>query len=112
MMIVPALPHGLIAALPHPSANTTRPADTPIVVQILSARDGAVSYKINQDDVAIDDLGSRLSALLSVRAEKVFTIRGDSNVDFSTVARVMDVGKGAGADHVGLITLTTASDRP
>jgi len=31
-------------------------------------------------------------------------IKGDDNLDFSTVARVVDIGKGAGADHIGLIT--------
>jgi biopolymer transport protein ExbD len=31
-------------------------------------------------------------------------IKGDGNLDFSTVAQVMDIGKGAGADHIGLIT--------
>ena len=63
-----------------------------------------VTYTINQDNVAITDLGTRLSALLSVRAEKVFSIRGDGNLDFSTVAKVMDIGKAAGADHIGLLT--------
>ena len=31
-------------------------------------------------------------------------IKGDDNLNFSTVAQVMDIGKGAGADHIGLIT--------
>jgi biopolymer transport protein TolR len=104
MVIVPALPRGLNAALPQQSSNSARNLETPIVVQILSSRDGAVSYKINQSEVAINDLGDRLSALLSIRAEKVFGIRGDNDLDFSTVARVMDIGKGAGADHIGLMT--------
>jgi biopolymer transport protein TolR len=54
--------------------------------------------------VSVNDLGSRLSAIFSVRADKVMCIKGDDSLDFSTVARVMDIGKGAGADHIGLIT--------
>ena len=103
MIIVPAIPHGLNAALPQQSANPAQSPDTPILVQIMSTRDGQVSYKINQEDVSLNDLASRLSGLLSVRAEKVMCIRADSNLVFSTVARVVDIGKGAGADHIGLM---------
>jgi biopolymer transport protein TolR len=104
MVIAPAIPHGLNAALPHRSVSPTQNPDVPIVVQIMSDRDGLLHYKINQDNVSFSDLGSRLSAMFSVRANKAMCIRGDDNLDFSTVARVMDIGKGAGADRIGLFT--------
>lgn len=104
MVIAPALPHGMNAALPQRSANSIGSSDTPIVVRIIRARDGLLSYKINQDSVSIDDLGSRLSAIFSIRANRVMCIQGDDTLDFSTVARVLDIGRGAGADHIGLIT--------
>jgi biopolymer transport protein TolR len=103
MVIAPAMPHGLDAALPQRSRNSNEIPDAPIVVQITSTRDG-LSYKINQANVNIDDLGSRLNAIFSVRAQKVMCIKGDDNLDFATVARVVDIGKGAGAEHVGLLT--------
>jgi biopolymer transport protein ExbD len=31
-------------------------------------------------------------------------IKADDQVDFSTVAQVMNIGKGAGVEHVGLLT--------
>ena len=71
---------------------------------IRSSRGGPLSYKINQDDVSINDLGNRLNTIFSIRAERVMFIKGDDNLNFSTVAQVMDIGKGAGADHIGLIT--------
>jgi biopolymer transport protein ExbD len=108
MVIAPAIPRGLHAALPQRSLNPAQSFDTPIVVEITSSRDGQLSYKINQDIVTIGDLGNRLSALLSLRAQKVVCIKGSDNLDFSAVARVMDIGKGAGADHIGLLT---AKDR-
>jgi biopolymer transport protein ExbD len=104
MVIAPAIPHGLDAALPQRSVNPTQIPETPIVVQIIYARDGLVSYKINQDNVSINDLGGRLSAIFSVRANKVMCIKGDDKLEFSTVARVLDIGKSAGADHIGLLT--------
>lgn len=104
MVIAPAMPHGLDAVLPQRSVNPIQSPGTPIVVQIISARDGLLSYKINQDNVSINDLGSRLSAIFLLRANKAMCIKADDNLDFSTVALVLDIGKGAGADRVGLIT--------
>jgi len=108
MVIAPAIPNGLDAVLPHRSVNSMGSVETPIVVQIVRARDGLLSYKINQDAVSINDLGSQLSAIFSIRANKVMCIQGDDSLDFSAVAQVMDIGRGAGADHIGLIT---AKDR-
>ena len=104
MVIVPAMPHGLDAALPKRSENPAQSPETAIVVRIISASDGLVSYKINQDDVKINDLGSRLTAIFSSRANRVMCIKADDEVDFFRVAQVMDIGKGAGVDHVGLLT--------
>jgi Biopolymer transport protein len=104
MLIVPRVPHALNAALPHPAINTNINPETPVVIQILSAGNGLLSYKINQEAVSIDELGNRLSSILSARADKVMFVKGDENLDFSAVAKVMDIAKGAGADHIGLIT--------
>lgn len=104
MVIVPVVPHGLDAAMPRRFVNPNPRLETPVVVQIMSVRNGLVSYKINQDDVSLDELGRRLSSIFSVRADKVMFVKGDDHLDFSTIARVMDIGKGAGADHIGLMT--------
>ena len=104
MVIAPVIPDGLAAELPQRSANPAQNPDTPIVVQIIRTSDGQPSYKINQEDVSIHDLGNRLSAIFSIRADRVMCIKGDGNLDFSTVVQVMDIGKGAGADHIGLLT--------
>jgi biopolymer transport protein ExbD len=63
-----------------------------------------VSYKINQQNVSFNDLGTRLSTMFSLRAEKIMSIQAESNLEFSTVAQVVDIAKGSGADHVGLMT--------
>ena len=104
MVIVPAMPHGLDAALPKRSQNHAQTPENAIVVQILSASNGVASYKINQEEVSINDLGSRLTTIFSPRANRVMCIKADDQVDFSTVAQVMNIGKGAGVDHVGLLT--------
>ena len=104
MVIAPVLPHGLEAALPQPSVHPNAARDNPIVVEIVGAGDGSASYKINQQSVSLDELGRRLSAIFSLRAERVMFVKADDDLAFSTIARVVDIGKGAGADHIGLLT--------
>jgi biopolymer transport protein ExbD len=104
MVIVPMVPKGLDAALPRRSTTTNPKSEAAIVVQIMSSRDGLLHYKINQDDVSIGDLGTRLNHIFAARADKVMFVKGDENLDFSTIAKVMDIGKSAGAAHIGLLT--------
>jgi len=108
MVIAPVAPRGLATDLPQRSANANSRPEAPIVVRITSAPGGQLSYKINQDNVDLDELGSRLSAIFSVRADKAMFVKADTGTDdhlhFSTIAMVMDIGKSAGADHIGLLT--------
>ena len=79
--------------------------DRTIVVQIAHhPGGGAPSYKINQDDVAKAELESKLTAIFASRAERVMFVKGDEDLNFADVAEVIDMGHGAGVDHIGLIT--------
>ncbi len=106
MVIVPVTPKGLDALVPQPpkNPNQQQPNDRTIVVQILGGANGLATYKINQDDVAKNDLLTRLTAIFSTRAERVMFIKGDPNLNFADVAQVVDIGHAAGVDHIGLIT--------
>jgi biopolymer transport protein TolR len=108
MVIAPVAPHGVAANLPQRSLNANPRPEAPIVVRITSAGSGQLTYQINRDDVSLDELGSRLSAIFSDRADKAMFIKadtgGDDPLEFSTIARIIDIGKGAGADHIGLLT--------
>jgi biopolymer transport protein ExbD len=104
MVIVPVVPRGLDAALPQRNANPSSNSETAIVVQVMRAGNGPVSYRINQDKVSLSELGSRLSSILAFRANKVIFVKGDDGLDFATIAKVMNIVRGAGADHVGLLT--------
>jgi len=104
MVILPVTPLGLDTQVPQRSSNPNQVSDAAIVVQVFTLRAGQLGYKINEDNVAVNDLGSRLNAIFSVRANKTMFIKGDGNLDFSAVAQVVDIGKGAGAMNIGLIT--------
>jgi len=64
MVIVPVVPRGLDAALPQRAVNQSSSSETAVVVQVTRAGSGLVSYKINQDNVSIKELGSRLGGIL------------------------------------------------
>jgi biopolymer transport protein TolR len=104
MVILPVRPQWLDTQVPQRPSNPNQVPDTAIVVQVFTLRAGQPGYKINQVNVTVNDLGSRLKAIFSVRANKVMFIKGEGNLDFSAVAQVVDIGKGAGAINIGLIT--------
>ena len=58
MVIVPVTPKGLDALVPQPpkNPNQEQPNDRTIVVQIIWRRRRDPGYKINEDDVAKDEL--------------------------------------------------------
>ena len=104
MVIVPITPRGLNANVPQQPKTQSQQSDDAIVVQVLAEHNGQLSYKLNQDDVTINDLENRLSAIFALRADKVMFVKGDESVDFFAIAQVMDLGKSAGAIRVGLLT--------
>lgn len=103
MVITPRTPSGLKTLVPQPtppSKKQAQPDARTIVVQVLA--NGQV--KINQDDVNWSDLGSRLFNIFKERADRIAFVKGDDNVQFAQVAHAIDIMRGAGIDHVGLIT--------
>ncbi|MGC2160966.1 MAG: biopolymer transporter ExbD [Silvibacterium sp.] len=105
MVIVPVTPKGLDALVPQPPKNKTeQPNQQTVVLQIAGGASGVPSFKINNDDIAANQLRSRLDAIYSIRAEKVLFVQGDPNLNFSTVAQAIDIAHSVGVDHIGLIT--------
>jgi len=97
MAITPLSSMGLKAAVPQPgTAGDVRP----IVVQVFG--DGGL--KINGEKSSLETLGPRMQDIFRFRNEKVAFVTGDAKVDFSEVARVIDVIRTAGVEHVGLLT--------
>src|SRR5579863_2108582 len=107
MVIVPTTPHGLDALVPQPPKNPQQQQpqnDRTIVVQVLYRAGAPPAYKINEDDVTHAQLLPRLSEIYANRAERVMFVRGDDDVNFAAIADVIDIGKAANVDHIGLMT--------
>jgi biopolymer transport protein TolR len=107
MVIVPVTPRGLDALVPQPPKNPQQqqqPNDRTIVVQVLYRPGASPTYKINETDVQKAELLPKLTEIYSNRAERVMFVKGDDNLDFRYVADVIDIGRAANVDHIGLMT--------
>jgi len=110
MAVTPVMPKGLEALVPLPDQNSSQP-DAAIVLQILHTNTGQPAYKINDANVAKSELAGRLQTIFSARATKVMFIEADKDMEFGPIANGIDIAKGAGVDHVGLITPSIAAGR-
>jgi biopolymer transport protein ExbD len=107
MVIVPVTPKGLDALVPQPPKNPQQEQqknDRTIVIQILRGNGGAPQYKINETDVTKAELLPKLTEIYANRAERVMFVKGDDDIDFHYVAEVIDIGRAANVDHIGLMT--------
>ena len=103
MVITPLTPKGLEALVPQPNENEQQEEDVNQRTVVVSVSpDGSVM--INRDPSNFDVLGDHLTEIFKSRAERVMFVRGHPDLDFRDVARVIDIGKGAGVDKIGLIT--------
>jgi biopolymer transport protein ExbD len=108
LVITPTVPTGLPTLVPQPPSLQSKaepPNPHTVVVQVMQGG----KLMINQEQSDWNTLGLRLSDIFKDRAEKVAFIKGAEEVPFAQVARAIDVMRGAGIDHVGLITPGTMS---
>ena len=106
MVIVPVTPKGLDALVPQPpkNPNQQQPNDRTIVIQVLYKPGASPDYKINETPVQKSELLAKLTDIYANRAERVMFVKGDDDIDFRYVAEVIDIGRAANVDHIGLMT--------
>ena len=107
MVIVPVTPKGLDALVPQPPKDPTKApqnTDRTIVVQVLYRPGQSPAYKINDTDVDKRELLPRLTEIYANRAERIMFVKGDDNVNFAYIAEVIDIGRSANVDHIGMMT--------
>ncbi len=103
MVITPITPKGLEALVPQPNENEqnqAQPNARTVVVSVNSDR----SIMINRDPSTLDTLEDNLRDIFKTRAERVMFVRGAPVLDYQDVAKIIDIGKGAGVDKIGLLT--------
>jgi len=103
MVIAPVTPKGLDALVPQP-AKPNEPVNESNLRTVVISVNKDKSLFINQDPVQEADLQSRLEDIFKSRAERVVFVKGDPDLEYRSVANVIDVAHAAGIDKVGLMT--------
>ncbi|MBI1789307.1 MAG: biopolymer transporter ExbD [Acidobacteria bacterium] len=103
MVITPLTPKGLEALVPQPAPPNQQQteADQRTVVVIIEKDK---KLMINTEPTNEQNLGKRLEEIFKTRAERVIFVKGDPDLEFQTVAKVIDIAKGVAIDKVGLMT--------
>ena len=60
--------------------------------------------KINQDVYNLRDVGPKLVEIFRTRNDRTMFVNGDKDLMYDDVVQIIDVGKGAGVDKIGLMT--------
>ena len=81
------------------TADSASP-DTQIVLSMNADR----TLSINNQDVQIADLQSRLTEIFETRKEKTMFILGAPTLPYGNVVQAIDAARGAGVDKVGIVT--------
>ena len=105
-MVMPSRTTGLPTLVPQPAPPQAK-IEGPIVVQVLQGG----KLTINEEPSDWNTLGAKLSDIFKQRADKVAFVKGDEEVPFEQVARAIDIMRGAGIEHVGLITARDVARR-
>ena len=111
LIISPLKPHGLEAEIPQPPKNPKSVPDPErsIVAEVVKSGN-EVQVRINQQPVAWERLEAQLTDIYKTRAQRVLFIRGEDDLDFAEVIRVIDAAKATNLDiNVGLFTAKSAA---
>ena len=101
MAALPLSQRGLDAHLPSETAQPARPIDDGrIMLEYFEDR----RIEINRTPVALADLETQLREIYRDRRIKTLYIAGHGSLRYGEIIAVIDAGKGAGVDRVGLVT--------
>ena len=93
-MLAPAI------QLDLPGASLAGDVQSPEIVVTV---DSSGRMLLNAEEISVEELSVRLSAMVSGSRRKVVTYRGDSGSDHATFVRVLEAAEAAGVDHVDVV---------
>jgi len=102
MAALPLTQKGLDINLPAETKKTTDV--TPDVSQIVLNYTADKRISLNNNDVPINDLETRLRNIFDQRKDKTMFIMGAGTLRYKDIVAVIDAAKGAGVEKVGIVT--------
>jgi biopolymer transport protein TolR len=101
MAALPMTQKGTDINLPLETKSAEQATDNTQIVLTMNA-DRTLS--VNNQDVPIADLQSRLTEIFETRKEKTMFILGAPTLPYGYVVTAIDAARGAGVDKVGIVT--------
>jgi biopolymer transport protein TolR len=101
MVSAPLLTSGVPVDLPETQAKPLALEKEPVTITV----DPEGKIFIKEDEVTIDDLVPKLTALTENNLEERIYVRGDRSANYGMIMRVMGTVNGAGFKHIGLVAL-------
>lgn len=109
MVTAPMLTQGVKVDLPETTSDPIQ-ADKDVESIVVSVdSNGAYYVEVGDeggDPMSLAEVRGQVAKILSQRTSSDILVRGDENVDYGTVVRLMAALQGAGATSIGLITDT------
>jgi biopolymer transport protein ExbD len=102
MAALPLTQKGVDINLPAESKKTTEA--TPDVSQIVVNYSADKKISVNNNDVTIAELETRLRNIFDQRKDKTMFIIGAGALRYREIVEVIDAAKGAGVEKVGIVT--------
>ena len=101
MVTAPLLTVGVAVDLPETSANPLEGDTEPITVSI--KQDGKIF--LQETEILVEDVVDKLLAIAENGYDERIYVRGDKDVEYGTIIRVMAVINKAGFKRIGLVTV-------
>jgi biopolymer transport protein ExbD len=102
MAALPLTQKGLDINLPAETKKTTDV--TPDISQIVLNYTADKRISVNNNDVTVQELETRLRNIFDQRKDKTMFIMGAPTLRYRDIVEVIDAAKGAGVEKVGIVT--------
>jgi biopolymer transport protein TolR len=107
LMITPMKPYGLETEVPQPpppDKKSAPPRESTVVAEVLNVN-GVSVVKLNKQEVSWAELPAHLTEIYKRRGQRVLFVKGEEELFFEDVARVIDATKATRLDiSVALLT--------
>jgi biopolymer transport protein TolR len=113
MVTAPMLTQGVKVDLPETTSEPIQSDKNVESIVVSVDSNGAYFMDVgdeSSDPMSLGDVRERVSKILSQRTDREVLVRGDANVEYGTVVRLMSELQAAGATNVGLITEAPTND--
>ncbi|HEX7232427.1 MAG TPA: protein TolR [Candidatus Binatia bacterium] len=100
MVTAPIIQQGVQVNLPQTKASAIVGSEEPLIVTV--AKDGKIY--LNDNVIGLADLGTKLSAIRKLQADKQVYLRADQDVRYGIVMKTIAEIKQAGIEKLGMVS--------